>query len=174
MQTFLPYADFIKSAKALDYRRLGKQRVEGMQLLKALASGPVLVFDPVLANWVPDKDYGGPFGKISTMSRVTPWYNHPACKMWRGYEQALTDYTFTMIHEWTDRGYKDTCYDKICDIVSIWSEDWEPFQAKLPPWFGDETFHAAHRSNLLRKDPNRYSKFDWSEPNDLPYVWPVK
>lgn len=144
MQTFLPYADFIKSAKTLDYRRLGKQRVEGMQLLKALASGQ-----------------GG-------------WYNHPACKMWKGYEQALTDYTFTMIHEWTDRGYKDTCYDKICHIVSIWSEDWEPVQAKLPPWFGDETFHAAHRSNLLRKDPNHYGKFDWSEPDDLPYIWPVK
>jgi len=34
MQTFLPYADFSKSAKSLDYRRLGKQRVECLQLLR--------------------------------------------------------------------------------------------------------------------------------------------
>lgn len=36
MQTFLPYADFSMSAKCLDYRRLGKQRVEAMQILNAI------------------------------------------------------------------------------------------------------------------------------------------
>lgn len=34
MQTFLPYADFTESARVLDAKRLGKQRVEAMQLLK--------------------------------------------------------------------------------------------------------------------------------------------
>ena len=33
MQTFLPYPDMIKSAKALDYKRLGKQRVEAKQII---------------------------------------------------------------------------------------------------------------------------------------------
>lgn len=33
MQTFLPYADFVETAKVLDYRRLGKQRVEAYQIL---------------------------------------------------------------------------------------------------------------------------------------------
>lgn len=33
MNTFLPYADFRKSAQCLDTSRLGKQRVEGYQLL---------------------------------------------------------------------------------------------------------------------------------------------
>jgi len=32
MQTFLPYADFKESAQCLDYRRLGKQRVEAKQI----------------------------------------------------------------------------------------------------------------------------------------------
>lgn len=36
MQTFLPYPDFAESAKCLDRQRLGKQRVECLQLLKAL------------------------------------------------------------------------------------------------------------------------------------------
>ena len=36
MQTFLPYKSFNKSFKVLDYRRLGKQRVEAMQILNVL------------------------------------------------------------------------------------------------------------------------------------------
>ncbi|MFL6108162.1 MAG: pyrimidine dimer DNA glycosylase/endonuclease V [Marmoricola sp.] len=36
MQTFLPYADFEKSARALDTKRLGKQRVETIQVVRAL------------------------------------------------------------------------------------------------------------------------------------------
>ena len=43
-----------------------------------------------------------------------------------------------------------------------------------PLWLGDPTFHASHRSNLLRKDPVFYGKHGWSEPTDLPYVWPTK
>ncbi len=78
MQTFLPYEDFDDCAKVLDYRRLGKQRVEAFQILKAL-----------------DRDSGG-------------WVNHPATKMWRGYKDALKAYMNAMISEWERRGYKNT------------------------------------------------------------------
>jgi hypothetical protein len=142
MQTFLPYPDFAESAKVLDYRRLGKQRVEVLQLLKALLQG------------------GG-------------WSNHPAAKMWQGYEHALIHYGLTMCNEWISRGYKDTCYDKICDIAVNTYDDWLPGGYAPPPWLGNEDFHAAHRSNLLRKDPIHYGQFGWTEPNGLPYIWPV-
>lgn len=36
MNTFLPYSDFIKSAQCLDYKRLGKQRVEAWQIYQIL------------------------------------------------------------------------------------------------------------------------------------------
>ena len=36
MQTFLPYPTFEFTAKTLDWRRLGKQRVEGMQIINAI------------------------------------------------------------------------------------------------------------------------------------------
>jgi hypothetical protein len=142
MQTFLPYPDFAQSAKCLDMRRLGKQRVEVLQLLKALIAG------------------GG-------------WSNHPATKMWRGYEQALTDYGFAIIEEWVERGYKDSCRDKIYELISGVAENWWPGETVLPPWLGNEEFHAAHRSNLLRKDPVHYGQFGWTESDDLPYIWPV-
>ena len=37
MQTFLPYESFEESASVLDWRRLGKQRVEGMQIINAIS-----------------------------------------------------------------------------------------------------------------------------------------
>ena len=40
MQTFLPYQNFIKSAKCLDYKRLGKQRVEALQIHNIISGEP--------------------------------------------------------------------------------------------------------------------------------------
>jgi hypothetical protein len=85
MQTFLPYADFRKSLEVLDYRRLGKQRVEAMQLIKAIEQVPTL----------DGKPYKG-------------WVNHPATKMWRSYPDALKLYCNIAIEVWVERGYKNT------------------------------------------------------------------
>lgn len=131
MQTFLPYSSFSKSAKCLDWRRLGKQRVEAKQILNAL--------DGTSKGWV----------------------NHPATKMWRGYEEALKLYMNVMITEWIDRGYNNSM--ELSPIGMV----------RVPDWFGDEKFHASHRSNLLRKDPGHYSKFGWTELDNHEYVWPV-
>lgn len=76
MQTFLPYPSFAKSAKILDYRRLGKQRVEARQMLDTLEG------------------------------RSSGWANHPAVLMWGGYEQALKLYFNVISLEWISRGYK--------------------------------------------------------------------
>jgi len=84
MQTFLPYPDFIRSAQTLDWKRLGKQRVEGMQLLKAILG---------------ERKLDGNF--------YNGWINHPATKMWSSYPDALKVYTNTMINEWILRGYKN-------------------------------------------------------------------
>jgi hypothetical protein len=51
MQTFLPYSDFSLSAAVLDRQRLGKQRVEGMQLLKTLTSNGGWSNHPAAKMW---------------------------------------------------------------------------------------------------------------------------
>lgn len=79
MQTFLPYADFEKSVKVLDYRRLGKQRVETFQVLN------------ILLERTPTKG----------------WRNHPVTIMWTGYESALKLYQNITICEWINRGYNN-------------------------------------------------------------------
>ena len=136
MNTFLPYPDFVQSARVLDRQRLGKQRVETLQLLNALTG------------------------------RSKGWVNHPATRMWRGYELYLASYGIVMCQEWIARGYKDTCLDKIAAFTLYPITDG-------PAWLGDPALHASHRSNLLRKAPEYYSQFNWSEPDDMDYVWPV-
>ena len=74
MQTFLPYSDYDQSAAVLDYRRLGKQRVEAKQIMFALS----------------DPNYG--------------WQNHPAVRMWRGHEYQLAQYGIAICYEWRKRG----------------------------------------------------------------------
>lgn len=138
MQTFLPLPDFAESARVLDRQRLGKQRVENLQVMKALVTR-------------------------------TGWVNHPVTKMWRGYECMLMTYQEAICSEWTSRGYKDTCQVKTWELHDLACT----LATETPPWLGDEAFHASHRSNLLRKMPEHYSQFGWTEPDDLPYVWPV-
>lgn len=100
------------------------------------------------------------------------WSNHPAAKMWRGYELALMSYGLVMCREWVFRGYKDTCFNKIVKLIpDSTCHTWATLPK--PPWLGDEKFHSSHRSNLLRKDPVWYSQFGWKEDSTLPYVWPV-
>ena len=41
MQTFLPNFLYKESARVLDNKRLGKQRVECLQILKVLRTGPI-------------------------------------------------------------------------------------------------------------------------------------
>lgn len=166
MNTFLPYADFAQSAKCLDRQRLGKQRVEALQLLYALVQGPTCVWHQAygyLRGWA-EAPYGYEI-------RATPWYEHPTARMWRGYEETLVEYGFAICDEWRHvRKYKDTVSGKLTDIMLRC----EFSSSNDPAWLGDEAFHAAHRSNLLRKDPVHYGQFGWTEPSYLPYVWPIK
>lgn len=51
IQTFLPYKSFESSARVLDRQRLGKQRVEALQIMKALVLGSGWVNHPATKMW---------------------------------------------------------------------------------------------------------------------------
>ena len=139
MQTFLPHESFRDSLRCLDYRRLGKQRVEAMQLINAISG-------------IPSKG-GKPY---------KGWINHPAAVMWRGYLDALKWYHNLAIEEWVRRGYNNTMRPMVYNCITM----------EFPHWLGDEEFHASHRSNLLRKDPEFYGVYGWKESDGLEYIWP--
>jgi hypothetical protein len=148
MQTFLPYADFERSARALDPRRLGKQRVEGLQVMRGLTVA----------------DYG--------------WRHHPAVKMWRGRLEALGRYTLTCCEVWVEAGFGDTVASTVttellaAGVPEVRSQAELAVVGALQWWLGDEAFHRSHRSALLRKDPTYYRASFGDVPDDLPYVWP--
>ena len=51
MQTFLPYPDYEESAFSLDSKRLGKQRVETLQIMSALLTGRGWINHPATKMW---------------------------------------------------------------------------------------------------------------------------
>jgi Pyrimidine dimer DNA glycosylase len=149
MQTFLPYADFLATARVLDQRRLGKQRVETIQILRGLV-------------W---PGYA--------------WRHHPAVKMWAGYEEALVRYGLDIVAVWVETGRADTTaatmtgdFATACGVTTIRTQAELAASGDLPPWLADPAFHESHRSSLLRKDPDHYRPIFGDGPADLPYVWP--
>lgn len=52
MQTFVPCKTFERCAAVLDYRRLGKQRVEAMQILNAIENGGGWANHPATLMWI--------------------------------------------------------------------------------------------------------------------------
>jgi hypothetical protein len=79
MQTFLPDKNFATSASRLDSKRLGKQRVEALQI----------------------------YNIVSTNRTTGGWVNHPAVRLWREFPTALAVYHDVMIREWIFRGFKN-------------------------------------------------------------------
>lgn len=94
MQTFLPYPDFHESAACLDIRRLGKQRVEVMQILCTITG---------LSDG---------------------WSNHPAVRMWRPFPQALASYGLAICDQWRTHAYQDTCGDWLDQWLDLHGLSW--------------------------------------------------
>lgn len=92
MQTFVPESDsYAECARVLDRQRLGKQRVECLQIMNV----------------------------ITGASKSRGWQNHPACNMWRDNPEALLSYQKAVCEEWTKRGYVDTCMHKTADVLGV-------------------------------------------------------
>jgi hypothetical protein len=178
MQTFLPYADFAECARVLDDKRLGKQRVECLQILKALQppeTCPTCKGTGILSvGWIRDAarvNYQCPKCMAAGVLKRA-WSNHPATRMWLGYTDALVEYGLIMSIEWRERGFDDTCRDKI-HAFAVKKHYGDDEQLVYPPWLGDERIHSSHRAALLYKNPAHYSQFGWTETPKQDYYWPV-
>lgn len=151
MQTFLPRISFIESAKALDNKRLGKQRVEGLQILQIIGRKQ---------GWLPNPN------------NMRGFRNHPAVKMWEPNPFELVSYVEIICNEWTNRGFKDTVKSKVHNLL-----DYIPIKTISPiHWlYGEEMDKVtiSHQSNLVRKDASFYSPKFPNVPPNIPYHWPL-
>jgi hypothetical protein len=152
MQTFLTSPSFAESARVLDNKRLGKQRVEGLQILQII---------------------GRKQGWLENPNNFKGFRNHPAVKMWESDPLELVIYVQCICDEWTNRGYKDSVRNKITALV-----DFIPLtKAKRIDWLHNDEINKithSHQSNLIRKDASFYSPQFPNVPPNIPYYWPVK
>lgn len=148
MQTFVPEGtDLDLGFHHLDYRRLGKQRVEAWQILNVLRG---------VDNDGNPKEHKG-------------WVNHPATRMWEGRIASLAHYGFRCCAEWKRRGYQDSLQERfrgVLDMHTYYGDD------PTPPSFLNDIM-ISHRSNLIRKDPEFYGPIWPDTPLGLEYIWPV-
>lgn len=135
MQTFITHADFNISAKHLDNKRLNKQLLEGRQILKILATG---------------QTSGG-------------WVNHPAVRMWHGYERVFYKYLVAIKNECDNRGIStDKNWAAIEELMRKGNYNFSPNEIN-PWWLTDINMvirvTQSHRANLYKKDPEYYYDF---------------
>jgi len=155
MITFLPSADFQKSADCLDWQfamnRLNNQINEGIIVTRTLL---------------------GEYEK--------GWPNHPTTLMWKGCELSLVDYCWSCLYTW-ERKKRLTDVVRRAILIRLQQVAVDQGGSDVKPfWLGDERLHSSHRAILLGKNPNWYSQFGWTEEPAVknsdarwPYFWPV-
>ena len=136
MMTFIVVGDFILNAQLLDGMRLGKQRVEAMQILNILIAK--------LKSQLP-------------VGTKQAWVNHPIVKAWEGYIPALQYYTNCIILEFIKRGGDNNMelYNIAEPIVYPWWTQWERLQhshramlLRKNPFFYSSKFRAHDEYHL--------------------------
>lgn len=146
---------------SLDTPRMGKQRVEAFQIIKALESPP----------------------------GTNKWQNHPTSRMWKNHVMPLKIYYNACLKEWERRGYRNDILVPypvedgytIVDFTGL-SLSEVVLRVKtigpktFPWWVGFEPFYLGNRAALIRKNPQHYLSL-FSEPRILPYLrlgylWP--
>ncbi len=137
MQTFLPYSDFRDSAKCLDRLRLGKQRVENMQIMKSIITGKGWSNHPAVKMW---KKY--PFYL---------WlYQVQICGEWtyRGYKDTTLDKTTKLFNEY---------FCNLSVIYPPWLDG--PIHAthRSNLYYKDQAFYGQY--NWIEKDYSRMEYF---------------
>lgn len=161
MQTFITYRSFEDTAKSLDNKRLGKQRLEATQILKCL-------------EWY----------NSDRTDKAPSYRRHPGILQWVGYDIALKHYLKAMCDEWISRGFKNTIDTEISndDPVFPWwfGEEYFPsfikthrnrlMQKDLDYYAEDKTLAWKHISADYKINDIVKTTFD---PN-LDYYWPVR
>lgn len=152
MNTFVTYRGFARTAASLDMQRLGKQRLETLQILRALRH------------------------------ETDTYANHPAVYMWEGHEEALVYYGLVITHEWRImRGFKDNTWGTFAALAEGYGmlrtpemvKGDQPVEVVYPAWLGEDWVLRSHRSNLIRKLPHHYEQEFGVAPDNMPYLWPV-
>ena len=166
MQTFVPVSDsYAASVAVLDRSRLGKQRVETLQLITAITGLAFPNAREIAAGHEP--------GRIFDRGPKRAWQRHPAALMWSQDVFGLVCYQRATCAEWANRGHKDTCLEKTEALLDEFSQRRTFSLSEWPNWWGDERVHDSHKANLVRKDPGLYGPMWYDVEPAEGYFWPT-
>lgn len=149
VNTFLVIADYAVNATFLDSRRLGKQRVEAMQIINAIEKGS-----------------GG-------------WVNHPVSRAWANHVPSLKQYYNCILDEWLKRGYKNTMtyYTELGDVVHPpWVSEPRIQYAMMAQLIqkNSDYYSVASLTPLISPELLTHFKSFPLEYLDYGYIWPAK
>jgi len=172
VNTFLVYPlPFSRTFKKLDFKRLGKQRVEALQILNVLTKLESVSLEDMPCHQDKIREFihrcywhTNALVTYKTIEKKNLGFvNHPAVHMWIGYTDALKQYINECIAEWISRGYKNTMV--IYDL---------PHDIEYPYWINSIPLHKSNMASLYRKDKDIYSSFHkrLGAYEHRGYIWP--
>lgn len=161
MQTFLPYQCFLRSARALDRQRLGKQRLEAKDCLLLASMRKGVDLDEVLG-----------YNAEQAAAVEKRFQRHPCVDMWQDCLTCLARYGSTICTVWIDRGYNDNQKERFDAALEILGS--LDIVTDSPWWLGKRKVHGRHRAMLHHKSPERYPEFkrEWLNDPWSGYWWP--
>jgi len=185
MQTFLPYASFPQSALILDDSRLRKQQTEAEQILKVLNNPTAKGWanHPAVLQW---KGYHNSLlGYIWVISEeckrrgfkgraiISP--PHDTNPPWLGKEEIHSSHRSRLLFKGRVDAAAATLkpHLKVRSINTWLTENGFPVKNvfKVEDIIRLESIIKNKGLNLIS---NYYAQFGWSEPDNIPYVWPVR
>lgn len=177
MQTFLPYHSFIECAKVLDKKRCWCQVKEAKQIINVLEQ---------LKKEEPNNFIGD-----SLKRKRIAWSNHPAVKMWIGYDDLLKHYynvfleycinehkintkLFYIECKYSNAEYNDKDGAYLVNGFEVYGDIFKLSDKETPFWLGNEDFHRSHRSKLIEKNEDFYLPLFPNDKgfNNSLYLWP--
>lgn len=185
MQTFVPYTSFSASAKVLDGSRLRKQQTEAEQILKCLRNPLAKGWrnHPAVLQWkgyeyalelyiyaiseeCKSRGFKGRATTYPAMLVMPPWIgkedihaSHRSRLMFKGRVDAVCevlkkDLKVRSINAWLlSCNYPSKNMTKMDDVIRL---------------------EKIAKDRNLSIPSNYYSQFGWTEPDSIPYVWPVQ
>lgn len=160
MNTFLTYPNIQQTARSLDSKRLGKQRLETLQLLNTMVGCKLVAEKGInLTDWRKVKLSGLSKGEREIVKKrrlalarkksslkLKGWVNHPARLVWVGHEKALARYGLIICKEWERRGYVENIAPHIAVLSSHFPD------TGWPDWVFDPNAHLLMRQSLRFKE----------------------
>ena len=146
---------FTLTAKALDVKRLGKQRLEANFVLNVILQRARIDNKHLNLSYLKTlsqdkwKYKSLSYEKFHKKLRRPGYKNHPVISLWKNYVEELKLYFNIIVKEWVKRGYKNSYdYEKV-----------RYDKLQIPHFLQNETFILYMRRNMMRKLPAHYKKF---------------